>query len=124
MGFKFRKRVKIAPGVNLNIGKKGVSTSLGGNGATVNISKRGVKTTVGIQGTGMSWSKNHSSTHSYEEELPQQNSVMGRIGNFFSALENLFTALWYGLLGLFFLGVACVIGWVAIKVIWNLIFGG
>lgn len=124
MGFKFRKRVKIAPGVNLNIGKKGVSTSIGGNGATVNLSKRGVKTTVGIYGTGMSWSKNHSSTQNNREEgLQQQDGVIGRIGNFFSALESLFTAIWYGLLGLFFLCVAGVIGWIVIKVIWNLVFG-
>lgn len=37
MGFKFRKRVKIAPGIYVNLGKKGVSSlSVGARGATVN----------------------------------------------------------------------------------------
>jgi Protein of unknown function (DUF4236) len=31
--FRFRRSISIAPGVRLNIGKRGVSTSLGGHGA-------------------------------------------------------------------------------------------
>lgn len=57
MAFRFQKRLKIAPGVRLNVSKSGVSTSLGGRGGTVNLSSKGVRTTVGIPGTGMSWSK-------------------------------------------------------------------
>ncbi|PHM50036.1 DUF4236 domain-containing protein [Xenorhabdus miraniensis] len=30
MGFKFRKRIKIAPGIYINTSKSGVSTSIGG----------------------------------------------------------------------------------------------
>jgi len=56
MGFRFRKKIRIAPGIAINISKSGVSTSIGRNGATTNISKRGVKTTIGIPGTGLSWS--------------------------------------------------------------------
>ncbi|MQT28830.1 DUF4236 domain-containing protein [Pseudomonas helleri] len=37
MRFSFRKRVKIAPGIYVNLGKKGVSSlSVGAKGATVN----------------------------------------------------------------------------------------
>ncbi|MBY5976149.1 DUF4236 domain-containing protein [Phaeobacter italicus] len=57
MAFRFQKRIKIAPGVRLNVSKSGVSTSLGGRGGTVNLSSKGVRTTVGIPGTGLSWSK-------------------------------------------------------------------
>ena len=57
MVFRFQKRVKIAPGVRLNVSKSGISTSLGGRGSTVNLSSKGVRTTVGISGTGLSWSK-------------------------------------------------------------------
>ena len=57
MGFKFRKRIKIAPGVNINLSKSGVSTSIGKPGATVNVGKNGVKATVGIPGTGVSYSQ-------------------------------------------------------------------
>jgi len=61
MGFNFRKSLKIAPGVKLNITKKGISSlSLGKNGARVNIGKKGVKTTVGIPGSGLSYSKHVS----------------------------------------------------------------
>lgn len=57
MGFNFRKSLKIAPGVRLNITKKGVSSvSLGGKGARVNLGKKGTRTTVGIPGTGLSYS--------------------------------------------------------------------
>lgn len=58
MGFRFRKSVKIAPGVRINVGKKGSSVSIGGKGATVNFSKKGTRTTVGIPGTGISYTKN------------------------------------------------------------------
>ena len=56
MGFRFRKSVKILPGVKLNLSKAGISTSVGKRGATVNFSKRGTRATVGIPGTGISYS--------------------------------------------------------------------
>lgn len=40
----FRKRIKIAPGVNLNLSKGGISTSFGVKGASVSVGKRGVYT--------------------------------------------------------------------------------
>jgi hypothetical protein len=58
MGVRFRQRVKLFPGVHLNVSRGGVSVSIGGPGGTVNIDKRGkVKATVGIPGTGLSYSK-------------------------------------------------------------------
>lgn len=56
MGFKFRKRIKIAPGIHINIGKTGVSASVGKRGATVNLSENGAKATLGVPGTGLSYS--------------------------------------------------------------------
>ena len=55
MGFRFQKRIKIAPGVRLNLSKSGASVSLGRNGATVNLSKRGTFATLGLPGTGLSY---------------------------------------------------------------------
>ncbi|MGP1374562.1 MAG: DUF4236 domain-containing protein [Almyronema sp.] len=85
MGFRFRKSVKIAPGVKINLSKSGGSLSLGGRGATVNISSRGVRSTYSIPGTGISYVKqtssgsntrssaSHSSNRSaYKELLRQQ----------------------------------------------------
>lgn len=65
MGFRFRKSIKIAPGVKLNVGKKGISSvSIGGKGYTKNISKRGTRTTVSL-GHGVSYTdyKKNNTTH-------------------------------------------------------------
>lgn len=57
MGFRFRKSIKLAPGVRLNITKKGISSvSVGKRGATVNVGKKGTRGTVGIPGSGLSYS--------------------------------------------------------------------
>ncbi|HEV2568350.1 DUF4236 domain-containing protein [Sphingomonas sp.] len=55
MGFRFRRSVKLLPGVRLNFSTRGISTSIGGRGATMNISRRGVRSTFGIPGTGLSY---------------------------------------------------------------------
>ena len=58
MPFRFQKRIKIFPGVHLNISGSGVTTSLGTKGITVNLRGSGkVKTTVGIPGTGINYSE-------------------------------------------------------------------
>lgn len=58
MGFRFRKSVKIMPGVRLNFSKSGVSTTLGTRGASLNIKRgRKAKMTVGVPGTGLSYSE-------------------------------------------------------------------
>jgi len=57
MGFRFRRRIRLAPGININLGLGGASLSLGGPGATVNIGRKGVLGTVGIPGSGLSYSE-------------------------------------------------------------------
>ncbi len=60
MGLRFRKRIKIAPGVNLNINKKSVSLSGGVKGVRHTVSSTGRRTTsVGIPGTGLYYTKTH-----------------------------------------------------------------
>ena len=56
MAWNFRRRVKILPGVTLNVGKTGVSTSVGVKGAQMTFGKNGRRTTVGLPGTGLSHS--------------------------------------------------------------------
>ena len=53
MGIRFRKRVKVLPGVTLNFSKSGISTTIGTKGASVNIGKNGVYGNAGIPGTGI-----------------------------------------------------------------------
>jgi len=53
MGFRFFRRVKIAPGLSLNLSRSGVSPSLGVRGARMTLGRSGVRKTVGIPGTGL-----------------------------------------------------------------------
>lgn len=53
MAWTFRKRIKIAPGVSLNLSKSGVSTSIGPRGAKVTVGSQGTYLHTGIPGTGL-----------------------------------------------------------------------
>lgn len=72
MGFRFRKSVKIAPGVKMNFSKSGVSTSFGGKGVHYSINSKGKRTsTVSVPGTGISYSSTNSSRKSKEKEFEE-----------------------------------------------------
>ncbi len=59
----FRKSIKIAPGVRLNVGKKSVGMSFGVKGLRYSVnSKRGARITTSIPGTGISFSQQLSSS--------------------------------------------------------------
>ncbi|MCP5361455.1 MAG: DUF4236 domain-containing protein [Hyphomicrobiales bacterium] len=73
MGFRFRKSVKILPGVRWNIGKRGSSLSFGDKGLTVNVNKKGTRTTVGIPGTGLS----HSTYRPHDANASQTGQTGG-----------------------------------------------
>ncbi|HDL90303.1 MAG TPA: DUF4236 domain-containing protein, partial [Thermodesulforhabdus norvegica] len=53
MGFRFWRRIKIAPGVTLNLSKSGGSLSFGPRGAKFTVGSRGKRATVGLPGTGL-----------------------------------------------------------------------
>lgn len=55
MSFRFQKRVRVAPGLRLNISKRGVSTSFGKRGASVTLGRTGLYGNVGIPGSGLSY---------------------------------------------------------------------
>ncbi|WP_081752619.1 DUF4236 domain-containing protein [Kallotenue papyrolyticum] len=57
MPLRFNKRFKIAPGVNLNVGKRGIGVSAGVRGFRVSRSRRGTHVTVSAPGTGFSYSR-------------------------------------------------------------------
>ena len=58
MGFRFRKSIKIAPGVKLNLNKNSTSVTFGGKGAKYTVSSTGKKTvSVGVPGTGVYYSE-------------------------------------------------------------------
>lgn len=53
MAWRYRKRINIVPGVNINLSKSGISTTIGKKGASVNIGKKGTYLNTGIPGTGL-----------------------------------------------------------------------
>ena len=95
MGFRFRKSIKLFPGVRVNLSKSGISTSIGKPGATINLSRRGTRGTVGIPGSGISYSETKSnSLHSSVNTNPD-NPQEPTKGMSMGAL------LLWGILGLF-----------------------
>ena len=59
--FRFRRSIKILPGVRWNFGKRSSSISLGGRGFHYTVGTHGTRTTVGLPGTGLSYTTTGSS---------------------------------------------------------------
>jgi hypothetical protein len=55
MGFRFRKGLRLFPGLRLNIFKSGFSLSIGKAPFTINLGKKGAMTTTSLPGSGMSY---------------------------------------------------------------------
>ncbi len=53
MPFRFWRRIRLAPGVTLNLSRSGGSLSFGPRGARVTVGRRGVRATAGVPGTGL-----------------------------------------------------------------------
>ncbi|MGI8586215.1 MAG: DUF4236 domain-containing protein [Chloroflexia bacterium] len=60
MGFRFRRSIKILPGVRLSLGKSGLGLSASVRGARYSVGPSGRRTTFSIPGTGLSYvSRSH-----------------------------------------------------------------
>ena len=57
MGLRFRRSVRLFPGVRINLSRSGISTSVGVRGAHVTVGAAGTRTTVGLPGTGLSYTR-------------------------------------------------------------------
>lgn len=67
----FRKSIKIAPGVHINLSKRGTGVSFGGRGAHVSFSPTGrITKTVSIPGTGIYY-RDTSTNHSRSKKSPK-----------------------------------------------------
>jgi hypothetical protein len=53
MGLRFRRRIRIAPGIRLNLSKSGAGLSLGGPGGSLSFGPQGPHIHAGIPGTGI-----------------------------------------------------------------------
>ena len=75
MAFRFRRSVKILPGVRLNFSKSGISTTFGGRGFSVTKGKNGTYQNVGIPGTGISYRSKISSNNDSKKSLKNDKQI-------------------------------------------------
>ena len=73
MGFRFRRSIRLFPGVRINLSGSGPSLSVGRRGMSLNVGRRGARVTTGIPGTGISYSESlgGSSTEAREAGGPE-----------------------------------------------------
>lgn len=76
MGWSFRRRIKIIPGLYLNVSKRGVSASVGGRGASLTFQNNGVYSNVSIPGTGL-YSRQRLGRKSSSKNLPDRSVNSG-----------------------------------------------
>ncbi|TVP76675.1 MAG: DUF4236 domain-containing protein [Gemmatimonadales bacterium] len=57
MGWRFRRRIRILPGIRLNLSKTGPGLSLGGRGGSVSVGPSGPHMHAGLPGTGLHYRK-------------------------------------------------------------------
>ena len=55
MPFRFRRSIRIVPGLRLNVGRRGLSASVGGREGHVSAGTGGVRATADLPGTGISY---------------------------------------------------------------------
>ena len=99
MGWRYRKRIKIFPGIYINISKNGISTNVGVKGANVTFGPNGTYVNTGIPGTGLyqrdkvSESNSISEKHDLTRDKNQYNDTYERKDNhkgFWEFLKRLF----------------------------------
>lgn len=88
MALRFRKSVKLFPGVRVNFGMRGASLNVGPRGASVSISNRGTYGNVSIPGTGLSFrsrldnsvTKSSLTAHQqrYQKMLEKEQAIQNR----------------------------------------------
>lgn len=72
MAFRFRNTIRLAPGVRLNLGKRGISVSAGVRGASVTLGKNGLWGNVGAPGTGLSYRTRLSGSPSHQRRVARE----------------------------------------------------
>ena len=74
MGFRFQRRIKIFPGVHLNLSKSGVGFSAGVRGFHVGVDAKGRRyTSAGLPGTGISWREYHKKAEQPSHHITSPN---------------------------------------------------
>ncbi len=69
--FRFYRRLRVFPGLSVNLSKSGPSLSVGVRGAHVTVGKRGFTRTVGLPDSGVFWTSRtgyHTGVHTAHRE--------------------------------------------------------
>lgn len=137
MGIRFRKSLKLAPGVKINVSKSGISSTVGTKGATVNVGKDGAYANLGIPGSGISSRQKIAGSQSHAEASSMYGNLVALKGSKiavpFKVLWNILVCLWNMLVFVmqsldaifslcFSLAVAAVLLYFGGKMIWSLFF--
>ena len=73
MGFRFYRRLHLAPGIGVNLSRSGPSLTVGVRGAHLTLGTRGVTKTLGLPGTGLYYTSRHgyhTGYHSARSDAP------------------------------------------------------
>jgi hypothetical protein len=95
MAWSYRRRIKIIPGVHLNLSKGGISASIGVKGANVTVGKKGTYLNAGIPGLGVySRQKLPGNNKPTPDYIPEQDQQPGEVpaSNQGSTIDNIFSA--------------------------------
>lgn len=120
MGLRFRKSIKIAPGVKVNLNKKSVGVTLGTKGIHYTINSNGKQTkSVGIPGTGLSYTTSSTISSPSSSASKSKQSTRKNDGN----AKNSSCFVWaLKIIGIIILlSLMPSIGWI-IGIIWLIFF--
>ena len=76
MGLRFYRRVRLFPGVSVNLSRSGPSLTISVRGAHITVGSRGVTKTIGVPGSGLF----HTSRRSSPDTLRKSKQVLARTG--------------------------------------------
>ncbi len=79
MGLRFRRTVRVLPGMHLNLSQRGLSTTLGAAGLSMNLGRHGVRPNVGLPGTGLSYRFAPVEVGAYEAPVERRSTLRGVI---------------------------------------------
>lgn len=99
MAWSYRKRIKIAPGVNLNLSKSGISTSFGPKGAKISIGPKGTSLYTSIPGTGI---YNRTKLNSYSSKNRNTSHNQSLLSGSSTKKSNNYGCVWMVLFGCLF----------------------
>lgn len=81
MGLRFYRRLRLFPGVTLNLSRRGISTSVGTRGLRVTLGHGKVRETVGLPGSGLSYTSvqtHHEAPRAAQSQaVPMHRHVVG-----------------------------------------------